>query len=1447
MSSIDSRIVTAKFDNRAFESAAATTLNTLGKLSKAMDLGATSKAVSGIRGLSGKIGNPFGGLSSGIDGVSGKFVALASVAATALSRITNSAIDAGVAFVKQFSGFAAAQQGFAEYEQKLGSIQTILANTGLEGEEGLKKVTAVLDELNEYSDKTIYNFGEMAKNIGTFTAAGVDLETSVNSIKGIANIAALSGSNAQQASTAMYQLSQAIAAGKVGLQDWNSVVNAGMGGKVFQTALANTAVAMGVIDESALKLEGPMKRITINGSSFRESISAIGKEKWLTSDVLTNTLAQFSGDLTDAQLKAQGFNQSQIKEIRKIAQTAQDAATKVKTITQLIGTIKEALGSGWAKSFELIIGDFGQAKKLFTSMNDIIGGFIQRQADVRNKMLKNWQFFGGRDALIGGFGNLAKALINLIKPIRNAFRDVFPRATGRQLADLTKGFEKFTEKLIIGGKTMNKIRDVFKAVFTVVKIFGIVIGAVIKYVAEFFGILVSGGGGSALLAIAAAIGRVVSAMGEWLLEGDRLKNFFDSLIKARNAVLKPLVGIIGKIVEAFVALFSGDTEGFFDRLSETGAIFKQLFSTIGAAASSFGGKIADIFGNISTVFSEVVARLQEMGNDALQPLIAGFEALGDVADWVKDKLTFKMEVDTGPLATAGDRLQSVGEAAESTGGFFQGLLEHLGKIGDFIGKIGGPIVNGLGSILSDIGRIIVEFFETADFADLLSVINTAVLIGLYRSFNGYLKAAEGLFENVGDLTGSITKTFDQLRSSLKTMQNDVRANIILKIAAAIGILAVSLLLIASIPSKDLGRSLAAIAGLMTGLVGAMAVFTKFGPTGLLTLSGLAIVMVPFAAGIVLLAAAAKVMESVGWESLGKVGATMLGLAAAMIGLGFAGPAAIAGAAGLVVLAPALILMAGVIKLYEKLKTDTLKDGLTAIGAALLVLAVGAAAMVTAMPGAIALLVLVPGLIALAGVMKIFAKFKKGDIFRSLITLGGALLIIAAATNAMLFALPGAAALLVVAAAISTLAPALKLLSEIEPENIAKALLTLVGVLIILGVAGTLMAPVVTVLFGLGVALGLLGIAMFTAGAGMFLFATAFALLATTGTAGIAVLTATVVALAGLIPLIMEQIGLGIIALANVIATAGPPLVEAFTTVLQSLLRAAVKIAPDLKKALIILIHMGLQVVRDTAPDWIQTAFYLLDEFYKEFKKNIPTIATHVTDLITTFIKEVGKHAQEIIQAAADMILDFMKGISKAIDNNSEEFGRAGGDIVVSIVKGMVTAIASFAGTIGGALYNMISNAVSNINIGGIVDDLGGRIKDGIGGAIDSVLNRAIIDPDAIIKTPDFSTDLDEFFGEFQDPTITPILDLSLMKKDAYKISGLLATTPVSADTSFDRAVAIAKSRDAAEDVEFEEVESGSSESAAPTFVQHNYSPESLDDVAIYRQTNNLLSLAKGGL
>lgn len=350
MSSIDKRIVQMEFNNQGFESGVKTTLNSLKNLNEKLKMNEGSKGLDNISRAASKVN--LNGLGQSVETVKAKFSSLGVVGATVLANITNSAMNAGKNLVSALTVQPIAD-GFNEYETKMNSIQTILTNTAHEGTT-LKDVTSTLNELNDYADKTIYNFAEMTKNIGTFTAAGVDLKTSTAAIKGIANLAAASGSSSTQASTAMYQLSQALATGKVSLQDWNSVVNAGMGGKLFQDALIRTSEVMGTGADAAIKKYG----------SFRDSLT---KGQWLTGDVLTETLKQISGAYTEAELKAQGYTDAQAKAITQLAENATKAATEVKTVSQLFDTMKESVGSGWAQSWEYIIGDKDQATKLLTA------------------------------------------------------------------------------------------------------------------------------------------------------------------------------------------------------------------------------------------------------------------------------------------------------------------------------------------------------------------------------------------------------------------------------------------------------------------------------------------------------------------------------------------------------------------------------------------------------------------------------------------------------------------------------------------------------------------------------------------------------------------------------------------------------------------------------------------------------------------------------------------------------------------------------------------------------------------------------------------------------------------------------------------------------------------------------------------------------------------------
>ena len=403
---IDQRVVEMRFDNKHFEQNVSTTMSTLDKLKQKLHLDGAVKGLDSVNNAAKNVN--MSGLGTAVDSVQMKFSALQIMGVTALTNITNSAVNAGKRIVSALT-IDPIKTGFSEYETQINATQTILANTQSKGST-IDDVNKALEELNKYADMTIYNFTEMTRNIGTFTAAGIDLDTSVNAIQGIANLAAVSGSTSQQASTAMYQLSQALAAGTIRLMDWNSVVNAGMGGEIFQNALKKTSAELGTGAEAAIEASG----------SFRESL----RDGWLTAEVLTETLKKFtttganeyvaeytglSVDAVEAALKTaeatygeadaiehaskalaekSGKNADEIADMLNFAKNATDAATKVKTFTQLWDVLKESAQSGWAQTWKIIVGDFEEAKSLLTPLADALTGFINKMSDARNRILE---------------------------------------------------------------------------------------------------------------------------------------------------------------------------------------------------------------------------------------------------------------------------------------------------------------------------------------------------------------------------------------------------------------------------------------------------------------------------------------------------------------------------------------------------------------------------------------------------------------------------------------------------------------------------------------------------------------------------------------------------------------------------------------------------------------------------------------------------------------------------------------------------------------------------------------------------------------------------------------------------------------------------------------------------------------------------------------------------
>ena len=1233
------------------------------------------------------------------------------MAITALQNITNSALAAGKNLVSAFT-IDPIKTGFEEYETQINAVQTILANTSSKGTT-LDQVNNALDELNHYADMTIYNFTEMTRNIGTFTAAGVDLDTSVAAIKGIANLAAVSGSNSQQASTAMYQLSQALAAGTVKLQDWNSVVNAGMGGQVFQDALKETAKVHGIAIDEMIKDEG----------SFRETLS----KGWLTSDILTETLAKFTGDLNEDQLRTMGYTDDQIKSIMEMGKTANDAATKVKTFTQLFDTLKEAAQSGWTQSWEIIVGDFEEAKELLTEVSDTFSAVINASADARNKMLQDWKDLGGRTMMIEAVKNVFEGLVSVAKPVREAFNEIFPPMTGKQLAEITERIRDLTAKFKMGEESSKNLKNTFKGVFAVLDIVGQAFKAVAGGVGELIGLFLPAGNGVLSL---------TGSFGEYLVKLDETVKKTDVFGKAVSTVVD-----IVKIAITFVK-----TAG--EKVKEFGKTAGEKFDFPG-------------FELFHSFLERVHDRMAQIGDGAgkmKSGVIVAFEMMGEALE--KCKFLKVMEA----LWTA--------------------VKVIAGGIADAVGTMMGTLAEKLGN---------------ADFSGVLDILNSIAVGGIAVSISKFLKSVTEPLEGLNGVLEGVTGILDGVRGCFEAYQTNLKAGTLLKIGAAIALLAGSIVAISLIDSDKLSASLGAITVLFANLLGAMAIFNKISSDtgkvskactamiamsvavsilagalkkvsdldwgelarGLIGIAGLTTIVVAsskamasgqkqvmkgatsliiFGAAIKILASACKDLSKLQWDELGR-GLTGVGvlfgeiavflrvakfngkmistatgiviLAAAMkvlasackdfgqmewseIGKGLAGIGGLLAelavftnlsgnakhvmstGVALTAIGAAMKILASAVKDFAQLQWDELGRGLTAMGGALAEVAIAVNLMPKNMIGIGTGLVIVGGALEIiANCMSKFGGMQWEEIGRGLTVMGGALAELAISLNFMKGTLGGSAALLVASAALAVLAPVLSILGALSWEAIAKGLISIAGAFTIIGVAGAVLTPLVPTILALSGAFALIGVGVLTIGAGLLAAGTGlsalaigFTALATAGAAGataiVAALTVIVTGIAGLIPAVLTKVGEGIIAICKVIAAGAPAIGEAVKAVVLTLIDVFVSCVPQLADGALQLVVGVLEALVTYTPQIVDLAFKFLIGILEGIASNLPSL----------------------IKAGVDVLVAFFAGIVDAlrgIDTGALLKGIAG----IGLLSAIMLALSATASLVPGAMVGIL--------------------------------------------------------------------------------------------------------------------------------------------------------------
>ena len=1294
---VDERVVEMRFDNKQFEQNIQTSLSSLDKLKKSLNLEGAAKGLETVNDAANKCSGNMSPLSNAVETVRVRFSALEVMAITALQNITNSALAAGKNLVSAFT-IDPIKTGFEEYETQINAVQTILANTSSKGTT-LDQVNNALDELNHYADMTIYNFTEMTRNIGTFTAAGVDLDTSVAAIKGIANLAAVSGSNSQQASTAMYQLSQALAAGTVKLQDWNSVVNAGMGGQVFQDALKETAKVHGIAIDEMIKDEG----------SFRETLS----KGWLTSDILTETLAKFTGDLNEDQLRTMGYADDQIKSIMEMGKTANDAATKVKTFTQLFDTLKEAAQSGWTQSWEIIVGDFEEAKELLTEVSDTFSAVINASADARNKMLQDWKDLGGRTMMIEAVKNVFEGLVSVAKPVREAFNEIFPPMTGKQLAEITERIRDLTAKFKMGEESSKNLKNTFKGVFAVLDIVGQAFKAVAGGVGELIGLFLPAGNG--VLSLTGSFGEYLVKLDETVKKTDIFGKAVSTVVDIVKTVIT-FVKTAGEKVKEFgkaagekfdfpgFELFHSFLEQVHDRMAQIGdgagkmksgvivafemigealekCKFLKVMEALWTAVKVIAGGIADAVGTMMGTLAEKLGNADFSGVlDILNGIAVGGIALS-VSKFLKS-VTEPLERVRGCLEAyqtklkAGTLLKIGAAIALLVGSIVAISLIDSDKLSASLGAITVLFANLLGAmaifnkISSDTGKV-----SKACTAMIAMSVAVSILAGALKKVSDldWGELARGLV-GIAGLTTIVVASSKAMASSQKQVMKGTTSLIIF--GAAIKILASACEDLSKLQWDELGRGLTGV-GVLFAEIAVFLRVAKFNGKMISTATGIVIL----SAAMKVLASACKDFGQMEWSEIGKGLAGIGGLLAELaVFTNLAGNAKHVMSTGvaLIAIGAAMKIFASAVKDFGQLQWDEIGRGLTAMGGALAEVAIAVNLMPKNMIGIGTGLVIVGGALEIiANCMSKFGGMQWEEIGRGLTVMGGALAELAISLNFMKGTLGGSAALLVASGALAVLAPVLSILGALSWEAIAKGLISIAGAFTIIGVAGAVLTPLIPTILALSGAFALIGVGVLTIGAGLLAAGTGlsalaigFTALATAGAAGataiVAALTVIVTGIAGLIPAVLTKVGEGIIAICKVIAAGAPAIGEAVKAVVLTLIDVFVSCVPQLADGALQLVVGVLAALVTYTPQIVDLAFKFLIGILDGIASNLPSL----------------------IKAGVDVLVAFFAGIVDAlrgIDTGALLKGIAG----IGLLSAIMLALSATASLVPGAMVGIL--------------------------------------------------------------------------------------------------------------------------------------------------------------
>ena len=949
---IDQRVVEMRFDNQQFERGVSTSMSTLDKLKKALNFNGATKGLDNVSAAA--KGVNFTPLSNAVESVQRGFSALEVIGVTALANITNSAVNAGKTLVKSLT-VDQITAGWDKLAQKTTSVATLVAQ-GYD----MDTVEEQLGRLNWFTDETSYNFTDMVENISKFTATGKGLAESVTAMEGIANWAALSGQNASTASRAMYQLSQAMGAGVMRMEDYKSIQNVSMDTDEFRQKALDAAVALGTLKKNA---DGTYESLIQNEGAFTKAQFAqhLTKDAWFTSDVMMKVFNDYSSavDQIYEYAEEKGITASQaIKElggsVDEFGLKAFLAAQEAKTFGDAIDATKDAVSTGWMNTFELIFGNYEEQRALWTDLANAMYDVFASGAEARNELLSAWAELGGRDLLVESFWNTWNAIfgsieddgteiVGIITTIKSAFREIFPATTAESLYAFTEKLRDLTEKFKMTDETATNLKNTFKGFFAILSIGKQGITAILNGLSPL---------GEALFGLSGDMLSFTGSMGEWLTGLDEALKSGEGLAKVTEGISTAISKVIG-FIEKFVGGMSTAGEAT-DKLSES-------VSDAAKSLGEFGGKskILEFFKTLGEVIGSAVSALGFLAGK-------GFGKLGEVFN----SINF-------------DRVAEIIDTL-SFGALSAGIVKFIGYLKKPLEEVGSIKE----SVIGVIDAVSDRFSAMGKSVNAKTLLTIAGAIGILAASLLVISSIDE--KQLSTALGSVTALFIELLASFAVFGKIGAA----KGAGSLVLISASLLILASALKKLSDLSPMQLVTGITGIAGAMLVlFTALlrMPKNLAGTGGSFLVL---AVGLRVLASAMSAFGKMTGEqvltSFTALGGSLLLVSAAMRQM----PTNMAATgAGLLIVATALGIMALSLRGLGSMSWEQMAKGLITMGAALAILAVGLKAMTGTIGGSASLVVASAALAIMAPALAVIGSLSIASIGKALLVLAGSFIIL----------------------------------------------------------------------------------------------------------------------------------------------------------------------------------------------------------------------------------------------------------------------------------------------------------------------------------------------------------------------------------------------------------------------------------------------------------------------